>query len=190
MNARRLLPSLLVLALLGGLVAAGPAAAVSKRERTQNKAIKKLNKRTKSAGKKLDQVAADLGKAAAELTTTKNGLAAIQAAVPTVIGSLTTLADAATQLKAGLELLGGSFTTYVSGAEYGVVQLYVGDAPQAGQLLVSSDVPDDLNQATLTGKLLASIPTGTAAAPITLKARSARARRTAPARLILPAQPA
>ena len=101
MNARRLLPSA-VLALLGGLVAAGPAPAVE-RERTSS--IKKLNKRTKSAGKKLNQVAADLGKAAAELTTTKDGLAAIQAAVPTVIGSLTTLGEAATQLKAGLETL-------------------------------------------------------------------------------------
>ena len=169
MQARRLLLSVLAVALVCGLVA-GPAGAATKADKKQNKALKALNKRTKSAGKKLNQVAVDLGKVSGDLGN-------LQAAVPTVVSSLTQLGDAAKQLKTGLEaagagltLLKDNFTGYVSGAEYGAVQLYVGATPAAGQLLVSSDIPDDANQATVSGKLAALIPDGTTAAPITLKA--------------------
>ena len=166
-------------------VAVAPANAASKVDRKQTKAIVKLNKRTKAAGKKLNKVAKDLGALSGELTTTKNGLAAIQAAVPTVLSSLTALGDAAKQLKAGLETagaglttLGNSFKGSLAAAEYGVVQLYFdpeGDGFEAddavpGQMLVSSDVPDDANQATTSGKLLLSVPNGTTARPVALKA--------------------
>jgi hypothetical protein len=169
MQARRLLLSVLAVTLVCGLIA-GPASAATKADKKQNKALKALNKRTKNAGKKLDKVAADLGKLSGDLGS-------IQAAVPTVISSLTQLGDAAKQLKAGLEqagagltLLKDNFTGYVSGAEYGVVQLYIGNTPAPGQLLVSSDIPDDANQATVSGRLLAQVPANLPATDITLKA--------------------
>ena len=165
-------------------VGAAPATAATKVDRKQTKAIAKLDKRTKAAGKRLTTVAKRLGTLSGDLATTKNGLATIQGAVPTVISSLTTLGDAAKQLKAGLETAGAGLTTLsnsfkgsLAAAEYGVVQLYFdpeGDGFEAndavpGQLLVSSDVPDDANQATLAGKLLLSVPDGTTAKPVALK---------------------
>jgi hypothetical protein len=165
-------------------IAAAPASAITKRETKQNKALKTLNKRTKATGKRLNALSGDLGKLTADVATAKSGLAAIQAAVPTVVTSLTTLGDAAKQLKAGLEQAGagltalkggveklsGAFTGYVRSAEYGVVQLYIGPTAIPGQILDSSDVPDDGNGATLTGRLLAPIPTGTTGAPVILRA--------------------
>jgi hypothetical protein len=162
-----------------------PASAATKVDRKQTKAIAKLDKRTKAAGKRINTVARRLGTLSGELTTTKDGLAAIQAAVPTVISSLTALGDAAKQLKAGLETAGAGLTTLsnslkgsLAAAEYGVPQLYFdpeGDGFEAddavpGQLLVSSDVPDDANQATVAGKLMLSVPDGTTAGPVALKA--------------------
>ncbi|HEX5780741.1 MAG TPA: hypothetical protein VFX80_02405, partial [Solirubrobacteraceae bacterium] len=166
-------------------VGAAPATAATKVDRKQTKAIAKLDKRTKAAGKRLTAVAKRLGTLSGELTTTKDGLAGIQAAVPTVISSLTTLGDAAKQLKAGLETAGAGLTTLsnsfkgsLAAAEYGVVQLYFdpegngfeADDAVPGQLLVSSDVPDDANQATVTGRLLMSVPDATTAKPVALKA--------------------
>jgi hypothetical protein len=184
MRGRRLGLAALV-AILALSLAATPAMAVTKREKAQNKALKTLNKRTKATNKKLKRLGADLGKLTADVANAKSGLAAIQAAVPTVVSSLTTLGDAARQLKAGLETAGagltklsGAFTKQVNGVEYGVVQLYFdpeGDGFEAndalpGQILTSADVPDDANQSTVTGKLFFSIPDGTTAKPVALKA--------------------
>jgi hypothetical protein len=97
--------------------------------------------------------------------------------VPTVVSSLTTLGNAARDLKAGLETAGAGLTAlrdastkFVLGAEYGVVQLYVGTTPAGGQILNSSDVPDDTNGSTLTGTLLATIPGNATDAPLILRA--------------------
>ena len=200
------------------LAVAAPAdAAVSKRERKQNRSIKALNKRTKATDKRLRTLSGNLGKLTADVAEARNGLAAIQAAVPTVVSSLQTLGDAAKQLKAGLEAAGAGITQlktgletlaaktedgfdevatnlttvgegltdlstattkFIGGAEYGFAQLYFdpeGDGFEAddavpGQLLVSGDVPDDTNQSTVAGKLLMSVPDGTTAKPVALKA--------------------
>jgi collagen triple helix repeat protein len=61
-------------------------------------------------------------------------------------------------------------TGYPGSVEYGLVQLYLGSTPVPGQLLVSSDVPDDLNQSTVSGKLFFSIPDGTNQAQVILRA--------------------
>jgi uncharacterized protein YoxC len=175
----------MLVAVLAMTLAATPASAVSKREKKQNKSLKALNKRTKATNKRLKRLGSDLGKLTADVANAKSGLAAIQAAVPTVVSSLTTLGDAAKQLKAGLETAGagltklsGAFSKQVNGVEYGVVQLYFdpeGDGFEAndavpGQILTSADVPDDANQATVTGRLLLGVPNGTTAKQVALKA--------------------
>ncbi len=169
MQARRLLLSVLAVTLVCGLVA-GPAGAATKADKKQNKALKSLNKRTKSAKKKLNKVATDLGKVSGDVGS-------IQAAVPTVISSLTQLADAAKKLQAGLESagagltkLGDSFTKYASGAEYGVVQVYVGDDPAPGAILVSPDIPDDSNMAVVSGTVPVAVPAGATNAPVSVRA--------------------
>jgi hypothetical protein len=169
MQARRLLLSVLAITLVCGLVAV-PAGAATPVDKKQNKALKALNKRTKKAGKKINKVAVRLGKVSGDLGN-------IQAAVPTVLASLTQLADAAKQLKAGLETvgagltkLGDSFTKYVTGAEYGVVGVYVDGALAPGAILTSSDIPDDSNGATVTGTVLAAVPNGAVDAEVTLRA--------------------
>jgi hypothetical protein len=168
----------MLVAVLAMTLAATPASAVSKPEKKQNKALKKLDKRTKATNKRLKRLGSDLGKLTADVKNAKNGLAAIQAAVPTVVSSLTTLGDAAKQLQTGLVDLGGRFSKQVNGVKYGFVQLYFdpeGDGFEAndampGQLLTTADVPDDTNQATVSGTLLLSVPNGTTAKPVALKA--------------------
>ena len=184
-----------LVAVLALSIAAAPASAVSKPEKKQNKSLKTLNKRTKATNKSLKRLSTNLGKLTADLNSTKGGLATIQAAVPTVVSSLTTLGNAARDLNAGLlalksgvEGLGSKFSKSVGGVEYGVVQLYFdseGDGFEAndalpGQLLTTADVPDDANQSTVTGKLFFSIPNGTTAKDIALKAGMRSGERTAP----------
>jgi len=172
MRGRRLGLTALVAVVAMALVAV-PASAATPTDRAQNKQIKKIDKRTKSAAKRLRTLATNLGKLTADVKKANDGLAAIQAAVPTVVSSLTTLGNAARDLKAGLETAGAGLTTlsnafkgYVGAAEYGVAVLYVGTTPAPGQILVSSDVPDDSNQATVTGRYLVQLPDGTTDAPL------------------------
>jgi hypothetical protein len=191
--SRRKLGLAALVAVLAMAVAVSPASAASKKaEKKQNRSLRSLNQRTKKTDKALKSLAGNLGTLTADVAGAKNGLAAIQAAVPTVVSSLTTLGDAARQLKTGLETagagltalqgglegLGSKFGKSVGGVEYGVVQLYFdpeGDGFEAndalpGQLLTSADVPDDANQSTVTGKLFFAIPDGTTAKQIALKA--------------------
>lgn len=218
-NSRRIGLAALA-AVLAVSVAAAPASAITKVDRKQNKALKTL-KRSKATNKKVNQVAADLGKLAGDVTAAKNGLAAIQAAVPGVTDALTKLGAGTTQLKTGLETLASETTKgfdtvkatlttlgtgltqlkagvetlaaqtqagfdevelqtgkFIGGAEYGFAQLYFdpegngfeADDAVPGQLVVSSDVPDDTNQSTVTGKLMLRVPDGTTAKPVALKA--------------------
>jgi hypothetical protein len=160
----------MLVAVLAMTLAATPASAVSKPEKKQNKALKTLNKRTKATNKRLKRFSTNLGKLAADVKNAKDGLTAIQVAVPTVISSLTQLKTGLETAGAGLKTLGGAFTGYVRSAEYGVVQLYLGTTPIGGQILNSSDVPDDGNGATLTGRLLAPIGPNTPAVPVILRA--------------------
>jgi hypothetical protein len=179
----------MLVAVLALTLAAAPASAVSKPEKKQNKALKTLNKRTKATNKRLKRFSTNLGKLAADVKNAKDGLTAIQVAVPTVISSLTQLKTGLETAGAGLTKLSGAFSKQVNGVEYGVVQLYFdpeGDGfeandAQPGQLLTTADVPDDANQSTMTGKLFFSIPNGTTAKEIALKAgmRSGEKDRTA-----------
>ena len=124
-------------------IAAAPALAVSATDRKQNKQLKEL--------------AEGLEEVVASVTQLDSGLDDVAASV----NELDTL-----------------LTGYVNSPEYGVVQLYFdpeGDGFEAndavpGQLLTTADIPDDTNQATASGKLFLSVPDGTTAKPIALKA--------------------
>ena len=71
---------------------------------------------------------------------------------------------------AGLTLLKDNFTGYVSGAEYGVIGVELGGTPVPGALLVSSDIPDDANVATVTGTLPVPVPGNATNVELTLHA--------------------
>ena len=144
-------------------VAATPASAVSKAEKKQNSAIKKQGAAVKKLTKRNKSVSRQLGLVAGNLSALTTDVKAIQAGIPQVVSSLSTLG-------AGLTTLSNSFKGYVGAAEYGLVQLYVGTTEVPGQLLISSDIPDDANQATVAGKLFAGVPAGTTNVPLILKA--------------------
>src|SRR4051794_20557378 len=177
-------PAAGVVAALVLAIAPAPALAVSKTDRRQNKSIKRLDKRSKSAAAQLKTLNTDVA-----------GLKASAAALGETATSLRAAVDSAAatiaEVSSGLAGLRNEFTSYAAATEYGVAQLYFdpeGDGFEAndavpGQLLVSADVPDDKSQSTVSGRLMLSVPDGTTAKPVTLKAgmRSGEADGTGPA---------
>lgn len=141
MDKRRALVAASVIIAAG--IAAAPALALNGTDRKQNKQLKEL--------------AEGLEEVVASVTQLDSGLDDVAASV----------SDLDTRLSG-----------YVNSPEYGIVQLYFdpeGDGFEAndavpGQLLTTADIPDDTNQATATGKLFLSVPNGTTAKPLALKA--------------------
>jgi hypothetical protein len=156
------------------------AAKISKPEKAQNTAIKKAQKTATSAGKaakKAGTSATKAGKdAAAGLAAAKTadgkavaaqgGVTAVLAQVPSVIDGLTKLAAGLTQAGDGLTKLGAAFAAQ----EYGVVKVQVGGVDAPGAILTSSDIPDDSNQAIVTGTVVVQVPGNATATPVTLLA--------------------
>jgi hypothetical protein len=153
------------------LVIAPPSAvAITKTDRKQNKSIRTLDKRTKSAAKQLTALSSDAGVIKAGLATLQDTAASLRSAVDSA-------AAVVTDVSSGLASLKSTFTGYAAATEYGMVQLYFdpeGDGFEAndavpGQLLVSADVPDDKSQSTVTGRLVVRVANGTTAKPVALK---------------------
>jgi hypothetical protein len=147
------------------------AVAVTKTDRKQNKSIRTLDKRSKSAARQLGTLTSDV-------TGLKGGLPALQGTVASLQAGLDSTTAAVAELTAGLSGVRGALNGYAAATEYGVAQLYYdpeGDGFEAndavpGQLLVSADVPDDASQSTVAGKLILQVPDGTTAKPVALKA--------------------
>lgn len=164
--------------------------------KTLNKRTKATNKKLKTLGSDLGKLTADVANAKnglaaiqAAVPTVVSSLTTLGDAAKQLKTGLETAGAGLTQLKTGVETLATKTTEgfdqvettigkVVGSPEYGVVQLYFdpeGDGFEAndavpGQLLTTADVPDDANQSTVTGKLFFSIPDGTTAKQIALKA--------------------
>jgi uncharacterized protein YukE len=147
------------------LVIAPPSvAAVSKTDRKQNKSLKALSKRAKAHARQLKSLNASV--------------AALGSTAASLRGAIDSTTAAVTQLSSTLTTLRSTFTGYAAATEYGVVQLYFdpegngfeADDAVPNQLLTTADVPDDRSQATVTGRLVVSVPDGTTAKPLALKA--------------------
>lgn len=159
---------------------AGAAAKISKPEKAQNTAIKKAQKTATSAGKaakKAGTSATKAGKDAAsgisaaktadaKAVAAQGGVNAVLAQVPAVIDGLTKLAAGLTQAGDGLTKLGAAFAAQ----EYGVVKVQIGGVDAPGAILTSSDIPDDSNQAIVTGTVVAQVPVAAGAQDVTLLA--------------------
>jgi X-X-X-Leu-X-X-Gly heptad repeat protein len=167
---------------------------VSKVDKAQNSAIRKVNRTANSANRTARSAAqsAAAGLAAANAAAKKadgaqGGVNAVIAGVPQITDSLrqlasgltsaaaglTQLKDGVTQLKDGLTAVGDGVTTlgdaFVA-QEYGTVQVQLGSTDVPGTVLNSGDIPDDGNGATLTGTVIVPVPAGATAAPIRLMA--------------------
>jgi hypothetical protein len=152
------------------VVAASPAIAATKIDRKQNKSIRTLDKRSKSAARQLTTLKSDAAALKAGLTALEGTAGSLRAAVDSA-------AAAVAEATSGLVGLRNTFTGYAAATEYGVVQLYFdaeGDGFEAndavpGQLLTSADVPDDTSQSTITGRVVMNVPNGTTAKQVALK---------------------
>jgi hypothetical protein len=88
------------------------------------------------------------------------------------------LQDTIDGITSALDQLAGDFATHVSSAEYGVIRLYFdaegngfeADDAVPNQTLTSADIPDTGDQAIVSGTLRLTVPDGTTAKPIALKA--------------------
>jgi hypothetical protein len=159
---------------------AGAAAKISKPEKAQNTAIKKAQKTATSAGKAAKKAGTSASKAGKDATSgiaaaktadakavaAQGGVNAVLAQVPSVIDGLTKLAAGLTQAGAGLTKLGAAFAAQ----EYGVVKVQVDGADAPGAILTSSDIPDDSNQAIVTGTVVVPVAAGATNVPVTLLA--------------------
>jgi hypothetical protein len=162
--------------------------AASPLDKKQNAAIKKTANRVAAVGKRtvvaedaLKKAGATLSQALVDIQANKDGLAGITAAVPTVISSLQQLGDGALALKAGLEQLAAGVTTLAAATtagfdavkaslaaqEWGQVMVFA-DANKDGiltsgeaipqSILVTGDIPDDTNQAVISGGFDMGVP--------------------------------
>jgi hypothetical protein len=156
------------------------AAKLSKHEKSQTTAIKKAQKTATSAGKAAKKAGTSASKAGkdaaagaaaaktadAKAVAAQGGVNAVLAQVPSVIDGLTKLAAGLTQAGDGLTKLGAAFAAQ----EYGVVKVQVDGVDAPGAILTSSDIPDDSNQAIVTGTVVVPVAQGATNAPVTLLA--------------------
>jgi hypothetical protein len=144
------------------------AAKLSKHEKSQTTAIKKAQKTATSAGKAAKKAGTSATKAGKDATSglaaaktadakavaAQGGVNAVLAQVPSVIDGLTKLAAGLTQAGDGLTKIGNA----LAAQEYGVVKVQIGGVDAPGAILTSSDIPDDSNQAIVTGTVVAQVP--------------------------------
>lgn len=181
--ARRPLTAVVVascsLALIGA-PAAGAKSKISKPERAQNTAIRKVTKTANSANRtaKSAKRSAAAGLAAATAAGKKadgaqGGVNTILAGVPAITDGLTRLATGLQQAATGLTQLKDGLTTVgnaLAAQEYGTVKLQLGTTDVPGAVFNSSDIPDDSNAATLTVTTVVPVPNGASSVPIRLLA--------------------
>jgi X-X-X-Leu-X-X-Gly heptad repeat protein len=146
---------------------------LSKTDKAQNTAIKKVTKTASSASKTAKKAAKDAKKgiadakaAAGKADGAQAGVNTVLAGVPQILDGLKKLADGLTQAADGLTKLGNA----VAAAEYGTVKLQLGTTDVPGAVFNSSDIPDDGNAATLTGTAIVPVPANTPSTPLRLLA--------------------
>jgi hypothetical protein len=156
---KRGLPGLVLLALLGALMLPSAAPAASRSGPSVKAAFTHRQQDTliRRTRRSLASVRNALG-----LLTTKEGndtkslsdrVSVIEAAAPSILGALTTLGKAATDLANGLTQVGSGLTTLgtaYQSVEYGVAGVFDGST-LVGGVLVSPDIPDDGNPAMANG---------------------------------------
>ena len=175
------------LALIGA-PAAGAKSKVSRTDRTQNTAIRKVTRTANSANRTAKSAqrtarsasrtaAAGLAAAAAaarKADGAQGGVNAVLAGVPQITDGLRQLATGLQQAATGLTQLKDGLTTVgnaLAAQEYGAVYVQVGGQDIQGTLLNSADIPDDSNAAIVTGTVLVPVPsTVTTATPVKLLA--------------------
>ncbi|HEY6760567.1 MAG TPA: hypothetical protein VI318_13800 [Baekduia sp.] len=151
-----------------------PKPKISKTDKAQNTAIKKVGKTATSAGKTAKKAAKDAATGIANAKTAAGkadgaqaGVNVVLAGVPQILDGLKQLADGLTKAGAGLTTLGNAFAAQ----EYGVVKVQLGTTDVPGAILTSSDIPDDSNAATVTGTVIVPVPAEvTTATPLRLLA--------------------
>ena len=152
-------------------VAAAPAQAITSTDKKQNKQLKEL-------AEGLEDVVADITGLDSGLDDVVADVAALDSGLDDVVADVAGLDSGLDAAVASVSELEGLFSGYVNSPEYGVAQLYFdpeGDGFEAndalpGQILTTGDIPDDTNQATVTAKFLLTVPDGTTAKPVALKA--------------------
>jgi X-X-X-Leu-X-X-Gly heptad repeat protein len=154
---------------LVGAPAAGAKSKISKTDRAQNTAIKKVGRTASRANRTANtaksSAAAGLAAAAAaarKADGAQGGVNAVLAGVPQITDGLTRLADGLRQAADGLTTIGRALTAQ----EYGVVKVQIAGTDVPGAILTSSDIPDDANSAIVTGTVLAAVPGGLAGTPL------------------------
>jgi uncharacterized phage infection (PIP) family protein YhgE len=160
MKRRTKLAWLVVVAVLGlTLVPAMDASALTKKQRSaekkQNKKIQRALNGVATVGKNLATLASALDDEKGKSSGIDARLKVIEGGVPQVFDALTKLADAAAQLKTGLETAGAGLTslkTLATSQEYGFGQVVVlvggtTPTPEGGSFIVTPDIPDAVQQA-------------------------------------------
>jgi hypothetical protein len=181
---RRQLITAVVTATSLALVAA-PAGAATKTDKAQTKAIKKAQKTATSAGKAAKSAGKTAKKAAQDATKGISDAKSAQTGVNGILGQVPQVLDGLAKLAAGLTKAGEGLTALANGyaaQEYGVVKVQVGTTDIDGALLVSGDIPDDGNSATVSGTMIVPVPANTTAQPVRLLAgvRSGESDGTGP----------
>lgn len=158
---------------LVGAPAAGAKSKISKTDRAQNAAIKRVgrtasraNRTANSASRSATAGLSAAAAAARKADSAQGGVNAILAGVPDITRGLTDLAAGLRQAAAGLTTVGNA----LAAQEYGAVYVRLGADDQAGTLLNSSDIPDDSNAAVVTGTVIVAVPGSASAVPVKLMA--------------------
>lgn len=159
------------LALIGAPTAG--AKKISKTDKAQNTAIKKVGKQAASAGRTAKKAAKDAAKGIADAKSASGkadgaqaGVNAVLGGVPQIVDSLKKLADGLTQAAAGLTTLGNAFAAQ----EYGAVKFQLATSDVPGAVFNSGDIPDDTNAATVSGTTIIPVPDGATNVPVRLLA--------------------
>jgi hypothetical protein len=133
-----------MLALIPVSSASAYSAGERRAEQRQNARSKKLAKDLTTVRKAVDTVNTSLGSLSTKVDGVDGRLKVIEGAAPAIIKGLS-------DLKAGLEGLQKLGTS----TEYGVGQVFIGGNPEPGAFVATPDIPDAVQQATVTSQFIA-----------------------------------
>jgi hypothetical protein len=139
------------------LLPASSALAATASDKKQNTRIKKLSKDLTAVKKSLGTLGSDVPGLQSKVDGIDGRLKGIEGAAPQIIQGLT-------DLKTNLEKAGVSIKTLATTQEYGIGQVFIGASPAAGSFVVTSDIPDAVQQASTTQQFIAG-----ASGPISLQ---------------------
>jgi hypothetical protein len=175
-NLRRVVLLCTAALLIAAVPATSSAVAYNKKERRaekkQNQRVKKLARDIRAARTLLNTLNRTVGgtkltELGTKLTGVDNRLKAIEGAAPQIVAGLNALKAGSLALKTNLEKAGAGLDKLAKGAgaqEYGIGQVVIGATPAAGSFVVTPDIPDFVQQATVTSQFVAG-----GAGPISLQ---------------------